>query len=103
MSWRESFELIRVTVCRSDYLRIIERGSGYAVAVEIKENSIPWLMDLLHKTISLLEQVRLVKKRDEGDRVTVFQRKWNDRGRYILLSVTPRNSRGRHIIILVDH
>lgn len=40
--------------------------------------------------------------KDEGDRVIVFQGKRNDCGRFVVLSVTPRSSRGCHIIIPED-
>lgn len=48
-------------------------------------------------------QDKLVKIKDEGDRVIVLQWTSNSRGRFIEVSVTPRNGRGRHIIILEDN
>lgn len=44
----------------------------------------------------------LVRTRDEGDRVLVFQRKQNNRGYFVEISVTPRFNKGCRIIIPKD-
>lgn len=99
---RKSFKLSCVSIRHSEFVRITERGSGYAVFVKIRESLISWLVDLLREARHLSEREKLVKTKNKGDRVIVFHRKRNDRGRFIVLSVTPRSSRGRHIIILDD-
>lgn len=72
----------------------MKRGSSYEVFVEIQGSSISWLVDLLRDERHLSESVKLVKTKDEGDKVLIFPRKRNDRDRYVVLSVTPRTSRG---------
>lgn len=66
-------------------------------------SSVCWIAEHLCLAGRLLEQDQLVKTRDEGDKVIVLQRKKNNRGRFVILSVTPREGRGKHIIILAEN
>lgn len=99
---RKSFEVSWSKKGHLDQVRITERGSGYSVSIEFNPSSARWIAEHLHLAGCLPELDRMVKTRDGGDKVLVLQRKKNNRGRYIEISVTPRDGRGRHIIVLED-
>lgn len=99
---KKSFEICWSYIHQTGFIRITTRGFGYLTLVEFRDDSIPWLIELFQEARRLPVDHKLVKTRDKGDRVLVFQRKRSDRGGYVIISVTPRTSRGRHVIIPED-
>lgn len=86
---RKSFDFIQLINGRTVFVKITERGPRYLVYIKVHLSSLTWLVDLLHLACRLPKDKKLVRIRDEEDRVLVFHRKENSRGAYVMLSVTP--------------
>lgn len=99
---KKTFDFEKTYNGRTACVKITERGSRYSVSIVVRLQSLSWFVDLLLLARCLLEGEKLVRTRDEGDNVLVFQWKRNARGWFVEVSVTPRMGKGRHIIIPKD-
>lgn len=94
IEWK-TFDIESVLVGRTSVISITERGRDYVENIKICPSS----CENLKLAARLPEVDRLIRTKDEGEKLVVIQRKSNNKGRFVEISVNPRSSRGRRIML----
>jgi len=93
IEWK-TFDFTKEVSGRISLLCIIERGRGYVEHIKVRLSSVRWLCENLRLAARFPETDKLVRTKDEGDKVLVIHRKSNMRGRFVEISANPKSGCG---------